>query len=305
MKGTPAFKRLQDSDLPRLQRLTGTYPPYSDHHPVGMLCWNSDSDAEFAILNGNLAFKLREYSGDGYYLTFLGTREVAKTVRQLLRWAEQHPDIDPVLRRIPEIVVRHAHWLDERFLVTPAPQEFDYVFGVPEIASLQGALFREKRTEIRRLQSETATELRQIDLGERDAQSLILDIFDRWAEVKGVTDLQETEQERRALRRLFALAPAIGPALIGLALFDGSGTPLGFCTAELLANRYAVGHFEKTDPMRPGGSALMRQRIAGYLHARGCRYLNAEQDLGDAGLRTSKLSWAPRFFLRKFTISCR
>lgn len=305
MSGTPEFKRLSDSDLPRLRRLTSEFPPYSDHHPAGLLCWNTDGDAEFALLNGNLAFKLRQYSDDGYYLTFLGTREVAKTVRQLLRYAEHHPEIDPVLQRIPEIVVRHAHRLGERFHVTPAPQEFDYIFGVPEIASLGGASFSEKRTSIRRLQAETAPELRQIDLGDRYAQSLMLDIFDRWAEAKGVVSIRETMKERQALLRLFALSTMIGPTLIGLALFDGTGTPIGFCTAELLGHRYAIGHFEKTDPARPGASALMRQRIAHYLHLRGCRYLNGEQDLGDAGLRTSKLSWAPRFFLRKYAISGR
>jgi hypothetical protein len=303
MTGTPAFKRLSDCDLPRLRRLTGDYPPYSDHHPVGLLCWNTDGDAEFALLNGNLAFKLRQYSGDGYYLTFLGSHDVVKTVRQLLRYAEHHPDIDPVLERIPEIAIRHAHRLSELYQVTPAPDEYDYVFSVFEIASLRGAPLGEKRTAIRRLQSETATELRQIDLGDHSAQSMMIDVFDRWAETRGVVNLTETERERRALLRLFALSPVIGLGLIGLALFDGSGTPIGFCTAELLPHRYAIGHFEKTDPARQGASALMRQRIAHYLHLRGCRYLNAEQDLGDVGLRTSKLSWAPRFFLRKYAIS--
>jgi hypothetical protein len=83
------------------------------------------------------------------------------------------------------------------------------------------------------------------------------------------------------------------------------GTPVGFCTAELLSHHYAIGHFEKADPTHPGASALMRHRIAHYLHLSGCRYLNAEQDLGDPGLRTSKLSWSPRFFLRKYTIANR
>jgi hypothetical protein len=301
----PMFTRLNDWDLPRLQRLIGMFPPYSDHQPFGLLCWNTEGDGEYALLNGNLAFKLRQYSGDGYYVTFIGTREIVKTVRQLLRFAERHPDIDPVLQRVPEIAVRHAHGLRDRYQVAAAISDYDYVFGIPEMAALRGADYGEKRTAINRLQAETAAELRQVDPTDRHAQRLMLDIFDRWAEMRGIAGRTETGHERRALLRLFELSRLIGPALIALALFDGAGTPIGFCTAEVLTHGYAIGHFEKADPGVPGASALMRQRIANYLHARGCRYLNAEQDLGDAGLRTSKLSWAPRFYLRKFTIADR
>jgi hypothetical protein len=183
------------------------------------------------------------------------------------------------------------------------PDEFDYVFGVDDLAGLYGSAYGEKRTAIRRLQAETAAELRRIDVREPYARALMLDLFDRWATAKGVADLPETAVERRALQRLCEFAAVAGEEVIGLALFDGAGTPLGFCTAEVLASGYAIGHFEKTDPAWPGVSALLRQRIAQYLQARGCRYLNGEQDLGEPGLRASKASWAPRFYLRKYTIA--
>ncbi|MEA2586194.1 MAG: uncharacterized protein QOF33_4279 [Thermomicrobiales bacterium] len=301
--GFPAFRRFGLSDAGLIRRMTVPFPPYSDHHPLGLLSWNTGEDGELAIVNGNLVLKLRQYDGNGFFLTFIGTREVVKTVRQLLRYARSQPDLDPALRRIPEAVVRHAVGLRARFAVMVAPEEYDYVFGIAEMAALRGADYGEKRTAIRRLQHGTAAELRRIDVQEPYAQALMLDIFDRWATGKRVADLPETANERQALQRLFTLAGLASDDLIALALFDEVGEPFGFCTAEVLDRGYAIGHFEKTDPARPGVSALMRQRIAQYLQARGCRYLNGEQDLGDEGLRASKASWAPRFYLRKYTIA--
>ncbi|HEY7031077.1 MAG TPA: phosphatidylglycerol lysyltransferase domain-containing protein [Thermomicrobiales bacterium] len=301
--GTREFRRFGPEDIGLIRRATERFAPYSDVHPLGVLAWNAGEGGELAMVNGNLAFKLRQYDGDGFFLTFVGTHEVAKTMRRLLRSARDLLDVDPHLRRVPEVAVRHTAGVRARFAVTPAPEDYDYVFGVEDLAALRGPEFGEKRTAIRRLQAETAAELRPIDVREPYARALMLDLFDRWASAKGVVNLPETGVERRALQRLCALAGVVGEDVIGLALFDAGGSPLGFCTAEVLARGYAMGHFEKTDPAWPGVSALMRQRIAQYLWARGCRYLNGEQDLGDPGLRASKASWAPRFYLRKYTIA--
>ena len=148
--GSPVFKRFGPAEVGLMRRMTGSLPPYSDVHPLGLLSWNTREDGEMAVVNGNLAFKLRQYDGNGFFLTFVGTREVVKTARQLLRYARNHPDVDSALRRIPELAVRHAVGLRERFTVTAAPEEFDYVFGVAEMAALSGPDYGEKRTAIRR-----------------------------------------------------------------------------------------------------------------------------------------------------------
>ncbi len=303
VNGLPAFRKIQPEDFALIKRMTAPYPPYSDVQPTGMLAWDPDERGELAIVNGNLAFKMPQYDGDGYFVTFIGTHDVVKTVRQLLRFARGQPDVQPELRRIPEVAIRHAEGVRSRFTVTEAPDDHDYIFGIADLATLAGPDYTEKRRAIRRLQAETAAELRPIDVREPYAQALMLDIFDRWVAAKGVEHLPETSIERRSIQRMFALTRFTGDAIVGLALFDGVGEPLGFCTAEVLQHGYAIGHFEKTDPARPGVSALMRQRIAHYLQVRGCRYLNGEPDLGVAGMRTSKGSWAPRFYLRKYTIA--
>jgi hypothetical protein len=267
-----------------------------------LLTWNTTGEGELAVVNGNLAFKLPEYGGKGTFLTFVGTHQVAKTVRQLLAYARGGPEIRPALIRVPELAVRHAAGLRDRFLVRAEPDDFDYVFGVADLAAIAGPDYGEKRGEIRLLQRETAPELRQIDARDPAARALMLALFDRWAAAKEVEGLAETQNERLALERFLAFGELAGDRLIVVALFDAVGEPIGFCSAEVLDDGYALGHFEKTDPGYQGGSPLLRQRLAQHLLARGCRYLNADADLGESGLRASKRSWRPRFFLRKYTV---
>jgi hypothetical protein len=301
--GSLMFRRFGPDDIGLMRRLTAPFPPYADMNAVALLTWDTTGDGEMAIVNGNVAFRLRQYDGEGTFLSFIGTHQVVKTARQLLAYARSLPDAYSALLRIPETTVRHAAGLRERFMVTADPDEYDYVFGVADMAAMTGPGYTEMRGEIRRLQRETAPELRQLDVREPYAQALMRDLFDRWAAAKGVTDAPETRNERTALERLLLLSKVLGDRMVVMALFDAVGEPIGFCCAEVLNHGYAIGHFEKTDPAYPGVSPLLRQRMAQYLLQRGCRYLNGEADLGEPGLRESKRSWRPRFYLRKYRIA--
>jgi hypothetical protein len=256
VRGNPTFRRLDVAHAELFRRLTRPYLPFSDFNLLGLTCWNTTGEGEFAVVNGNLALKLPRYDGASSFLTFVGTREVAKTARQLLAFAGERSDLEPVLSPVPEVVARRGAGLRSRFAVVPAADDFDYVFGLEEMAALAGPAFRDKRADANRLLREAGAELRPLDLRDPDARGLALAIFDEWARAKGVEGLPRTANERVALGRLFDLAavPGVvaGVDLIAVALFDGAGAPRGFCTAEVLDHGFAIGHFEKTDPALPG-----------------------------------------------------
>jgi hypothetical protein len=74
-----------------------------------------------------------------------------------------------------------------------------------------------------------------------------------------------------------------------------------FALGERLNRNTAVCHFEKTDPFQDGLSQLINREFAGRLFG-DCRYLNREQDLGEAGLRTAKLSYHPVELIKKYRV---
>ena len=66
-----------------------------------------------------------------------------------------------------------------------------------------------------------------------------------------------------------------------------------------------MGHFAKCDAEFSGLSHYLYQATARAMSDRGGRYLNVQEDLGIAGLRTFKMLLRPVSFLKKYAVTCR
>jgi hypothetical protein len=73
----------------------------------------------------------------------------------------------------------------------------------------------------------------------------------------------------------------------------------GFAIGERLNRDTAVCHFEKTDPFMEGLAQLVNREFAARFFT-DCTYINREQDLGEPGLRSAKLSYHPVELVRKY-----
>lgn len=74
-----------------------------------------------------------------------------------------------------------------------------------------------------------------------------------------------------------------------------------FTLGELLNKDTAVIHIEKANPEIRGLYAAINQQFCDQAWGR-VPYLNREQDLGEPGLRTAKLSYHPHHLVEKFRI---
>ena len=79
---------------------------------------------------------------------------------------------------------------------------------------------------------------------------------------------------------------------------------VAFALGERLNQDTAVCHFEKADLFSEGLYQLVNREFARLLFQE-CRYLNREQDLGNMGLRSAKLSYHPIELVRKYLVTCR
>ena len=92
--------------------------------------------------------------------------------------------------------------------------------------------------------------------------------------------------------------------LLGTGVYQ-HGRLIAFSIIELLESGYAMGHFAKCDAGFSGLSHYLYQATARATSDRGCRYLNVQEDLGIAGLRTFKMLLRPVSFLKKYAVTCR
>lgn len=72
-----------------------------------------------------------------------------------------------------------------------------------------------------------------------------------------------------------------------------NGQPAAFSIFEKLNPTTAVVHFEKAERKYKGLYQLINRETAKAIHARGCEFINREEDLGVEGLRKSKMSYHP------------
>ena len=77
-----------------------------------------------------------------------------------------------------------------------------------------------------------------------------------------------------------------------------------FSCGELLNRQTAVIHLEKANPELRGLYAVINQQFCREAWA-GVPFINREQDLGEPGLRTAKLSYHPHRLVEKYRIRLR
>jgi len=80
-----------------------------------------------------------------------------------------------------------------------------------------------------------------------------------------------------------------------------AGVVRAFALGERLNRETAVCHFEKADHFMEGLSQLVNREFSRLLFA-DCRFVNREQDLGEPGLRSAKLSYHPVELVKKFRV---
>ena len=89
--------------------------------------------------------------------------------------------------------------------------------------------------------------------------------------------------------------------LLGGMLF-AEGQMVGFSLGEVVGDTLFT-HIEKADREILGGYQMLVSQFAQQFAVDGVEFINREDDTGDLGLRTSKLSYQPTALLEKYTVT--
>lgn len=172
---------------------------------------------------------------------------------------------------------------------------FDYLYLREELATLSGNRFHGKKNRINYFigRHEYRTEL-----FEQRFVPGALELLEAWsrppAEGAGASRQLEIEATAEALEKA---------DLLGLSgvVVTVQGVVRAFVLGERLNRETVVCHFEKSDPFMEGISQLVNREFCRLLFEE-CRYVNREQDLGEPGLRTAKLSYRPVELVKKYRV---
>lgn len=294
----PQFKKIEVSDREFVESHTRNYSPYSDFNFTSMYSWNVDDKMMLSELNGNLVVCFTDYITSQPFYSFLGTKMLDKTANALIHLSIRD-DFGSALKLIPSIIAENLSSYD--FDVEENTDQADYITSVYRLYTYSGRELAAKRRQ-HSLFSRRHTDFifRELNLADKKIREDIRNLFSIWLTNKSKDLSMEEEHEFVALQRCLNIC---FETFIATGIFI-DGSLVAFWILEDLKNGYAISHFEKADLGRYIGIfPFLKQKTAEILRKHDLVYVNLEQDLGIPGLRTSKKSYYPQHYLKKYTIT--
>ena len=164
----------------------------------------------------------------------------------------------------------------------------DYLYSRESLSTLSGKTYQKKRNLANTFDKTYNYEIKPIDINTaKDAVT----VLNKW--IKEQSENLDVKQCQDAL------------SLIEESKQDGviiyvDSLPIAFALGEVISsNNMFVVHFEKALVGYKGVYQAVNRALAQYLNE-SIIYINREQDLGDEGLRQSKLTYRPISFVKKY-----
>jgi uncharacterized protein len=175
---------------------------------------------------------------------------------------------------------------------------FDYLYPREELATLPGNRLHKKKNRINYFAKHHDF---RTELFEKRHLDGCRELLETWRGMAGVEGNASLELEAEAAGEALMLAEELGLSGVVVTVADRVAA---FALGEYLNRETSVCHFEKTDPFMEGLSQLINREFAARLF-NDCRFINREQDLGEAGLRSAKLSYHPLELIKKYRVRSR
>lgn len=296
----PNFKNLELNDFDVITAYTNEFEPYSDFNFTSLWTYNTDNKTKWCFLNGNLAIQMSDYIDHSLFTSFLGPKDVINTIETLFEY-NQSIGGSKELRIVPDISIDSVRKeISEKYSLTEDPASHDYIYKIQDLIHLKGNKYEKKRGLVNKFKNSYPDHaLIELDLKNPKTQDEIIKLVLSWKTNKKL-EQEDIEKELEAIKRYFIVSQKIESIPIGIYYNDEI---IAFSLEEKMANKYAMGHFGKSNLKYIGINQFTEHAHSVILEKEGCEYINLQQDLGIEGLRLNKLLWRPVKFLKKYTIS--
>jgi len=225
----------------------------------------------------------------------VGSSDILKTLNEIFDYL-RNINKTPCLERVPESFV-HAYLKDNgKFIFKEERDQFDYVYDVSELIEIKGSKFHDKKNKVNKFRSLYKYEYLTLT---SDLIEECLAFEDYWCEVKECGKYPGLQRERCAILEMLNNFSDLN--IKGGIIKIGDKVAAVTLAEKLLPDTMVI-HVEKANPDIPGLYQVINQEFLMH-EAAGCSFVNREQDLGIPGLRTSKMSYNPVRFVKKYTVT--
>jgi hypothetical protein len=267
----------------------------SDYSFVNVWSWASAYDLEWAQTD-ELCW-LRQNHPTPQYWAPIGNWQAI----DWLRYFERFPQFKSSMIRVPEQLARL--WeavLGDLISISPDRDQFDYIYDADELITLKGNRFHKKRNLLHQFHKKYDYQYVVMSSEFVEAAMAMQNNWCTWRECDSDVQL---ENENMAIAKVLSNWDRLDGIIGGGILVKGA--MVAYTIGERLGDDSLVVHFEKGDTQYKGVYQAVNQMFVEHEASglkSGIKWINREQDLGDAGLRRSKESYHPVGFLKKYRV---
>lgn len=283
------FKKIGLCDLEILKRaLEGYRGRICDISPANLVFWRDYYDISYYLGDGGIAIRFGDMDDTVSY--YCGTNDA------LIEKVISHEDGKA---RFACLTLEEVEYIAKRY-ETSRPECSrdwdDYIYNASDIAELKGKRYCGQRNHInkfKKLYSDVSfEEIRADDV--EDIKTFVREYFSSIGEGISEDAVYECKYLEEQLDNLDAYGQCTGALRV-------DGRVVGFSIGEIVGDTLII-HTEKADTGYNGVYPMLVKSFA-ERYAKDALYINREEDCGDEGLRTSKLSYHPSQMISKYHLS--
>jgi hypothetical protein len=258
--------------------------------------WRTYYNLSWAMADDWLILLADEPEGPCFALPPVGPGDRTAVTHKVLTWLREARGVEtPMIARAGQ---RLADDLanDDRFVVTPTRDHFDYVYTTEDLAEMPGRKYSSKRNHINQFMRYYRFTYEAVT---PELVQACLDLAEVWCEQRLCDEDLSLQHELSGIEDALTHFETLG--------IDGGailvrGKVQAFALGERLNETTAVIHIEKANPEFKGIYPTMTQLYADRWQGE-TPYINLEQDLGEPGLLRAKESYYPDHMAEKYTIT--
>lgn len=266
----------------------------SDYTIGSMYMWRDFYDTGFTIYDDMILYQVKFLNRTSFTYP-VGTGSVTKVIEALKEYCN-YKNLPLWFCTVPEEVI--SILVDQFHGVipgTPSRDWADYLYRAEDLSKMAGRKFSGQRNHINKfIKAYPDYSYQEITPDNLDR---VMDFLYNFQKMYGKTSSLAQEEFRRALE----LMPFLDIFHLTGGFIEVNNQIIAMAVGEIVNDTLYV-HIEKANRDYPGSYQMIVKEYTSHIISKDVLYVNREEDVGDEGLRTSKLSYHPVQLLDKYCV---
>jgi hypothetical protein len=283
---------IEDKDLIK-EYFTSAHSKMCDYSVCATYMWKDYCNTEICVQDGILFLKSKYFNGKTSFSMPIGNDNI-KGISKILDYCRQNR-LDAVFAPVSK---EETALISDNFKIKSIYSErdwFDYIYDASDIVSFSGRKYNGQRNHINHFKR-LYPEYKFAELNDETKESAGA-FFKSFRPDENEIDSVENEEFNTALYMVenYKLFDLYG----GLIIVDDKVVALSL--GEIINDTLFI-HIERSNKEYKGVSQLLVNEYAKHFAGENVHFINRLEDVGNEGLRTSKLSYHPVYLLEKYTL---